>query len=177
MPQLSPILDLSNRREQFRAFLVNRVGNEADADDILQNGLLKAMHASETLHDQEKLVAWFYRLLRNSIIDHVRAKNASSLRDEAWQQQLDLTGNEPASAVVCLCYKGLLPKLSERESTLLQRVELDDEPVTKVAVDMGISANAASISLHRARRKLRTHLIEFCGSCSATGCRDCQCQP
>jgi len=177
MQKLPPILDLSARREQFRAFLVNRVGNEADADDILQNGLLKAMHASETLHDQEKLVAWFYRLLRNSIIDHVRARNASSLRDEAWQQQLDLTGNEPASAVVCLCYKGLLPKLSERESALLQRVELNDESVATVAADMGVSANAASIALHRARTKLRAHLVEFCGSCSSSGCRDCQCQP
>jgi RNA polymerase sigma-70 factor (ECF subfamily) len=176
MPTSDPIDSLLAHRNQFRAFLVARVRNESDADDLLQTGLLKAMQTSETIRAQEKVIAWFYRLLRNAIIDHHRASQARSVRDDAWTQHAEISGEESITSVLCLCYRELLPKLSDREANLIRRVELGDESVAAVAAEYGISANSASISLYRARKKLRTSLIEFCGSCASSGCRDCSCK-
>jgi hypothetical protein len=35
-----------------------------------------------------------------------------------------------------------------------------------VAVALGLTANNASVALHRARAELRTKLMDFCGDCA-----------
>src|SRR3954468_23705360 len=71
-------------REAFKAFLTSRVGNSADAEDLLQDGLVKALKRAGEVKDGEKVVAWFYQLLRNAIIDHARSRHAAAKRDDAW---------------------------------------------------------------------------------------------
>jgi RNA polymerase sigma factor (sigma-70 family) len=70
-------------RNAFKAFLTARVGNETDAEDLLQNGLVKALQRSGEIKNGEKAVAWFYQVLRNVIVDHVRSRNAAHRRDAA----------------------------------------------------------------------------------------------
>src|SRR5688572_1970157 len=72
------------QRQVFKAFLAARVGNDADAEDLLQNGLIKALQRADDIKDSEKAVAWFYQVLRNALIDHVRSRRASMQRDDAW---------------------------------------------------------------------------------------------
>lgn len=71
-------------RHVFKSFVASRVGNTADAEDLLQNGLVKALHRAGEVKDDEKAIAWFFRLLRNVIIDHVRSRAAAEKREEAW---------------------------------------------------------------------------------------------
>jgi RNA polymerase sigma-70 factor (ECF subfamily) len=54
---------------EFLSFLSNRVGEPATAEDILQSAYLKAMEHRSQLRNEESVVAWFYRILRNAIID------------------------------------------------------------------------------------------------------------
>lgn len=162
------------QRSRFRAFLVSRLGNEADADDVLQNGLLKAMRSAGDLDDTEKLTAWFYRLLRNALIDHVRSRSASVRRDEAWMKDVG-SGDADAEKSACACFAGLLADLKPRDAELLRRVELNNEAVTEVARALGLSSGAASVALHRARATLRRKLEDFCGDCAKGACLDCDC--
>ena len=58
---MEPVRSLDSllaQRSRFRAFLVSRLGNEADADDVLQNGLLKAMRSAGEVDDAEAALAW-----------------------------------------------------------------------------------------------------------------------
>ena len=71
-------------RNMFKAFLASRVGNAADAEDLLQNALVKALERGGEIQDTEKAVAWFYRVLRNVVIDHARSRDAASRRDDLW---------------------------------------------------------------------------------------------
>ena len=84
----SPTRDVTEtllaHRQQFKSFVASRVGNEADAEDLLQNGLMKALQRADELKDGEKAVAWFYQVLRNVIIDHARSRNATAKREHAW---------------------------------------------------------------------------------------------
>ncbi|HAY15340.1 MAG TPA: RNA polymerase subunit sigma-70, partial [Armatimonadetes bacterium] len=47
-------IELNTHRSAFKAFLTARVGSEAEAEDILQNGLLKALKSSGELQDEAK---------------------------------------------------------------------------------------------------------------------------
>lgn len=163
-----------SQRARFRAYLVARLGNEADADDVLQNGLMKAMRSAGDVSDGEKLTAWFYRLLRNALVDHVRSRSARVHRDAAWTISEDQSDNFP-ERTVCVCFEGMIGNLKPREAELVRRAELGGEAVTVVARSLGISPGNASVTLHRARAALRKRLEEFCGECAKGACRDCDC--
>ena len=75
-------------RNAFKAFLASRVGNEADAEDLLQNGLVKALSRADEIKDGEKAVARFYQLLRNVIIDLFNSKRPGDLATAEGREYL-----------------------------------------------------------------------------------------
>lgn len=163
-------------RSAFKSFLISRVGNEADAEDLLQNGLIKALQHGGELKDGEKSVAWFYRILRNAIIDHVRSRDATRRREDAWTTDAAaLADDADAERVLCGCFAHLLPSLKPTHAELLRRVDLEGQPVSAAAIALGLTANHASVTLHRARAELRKKLQDFCGDCAKGACLDCDC--
>lgn len=166
------------RRQAFKAFIVARVGNAADADDILQHSLLKALDCAGELRDDTKLTAWFYRILRNVIVDHARSRGAARLRDDSWAADSATlaTADREALRQLCGCFESLLPGMKPNHAALLRLVELEGKSVAAAAVALGITANNASVTLHRARADLRARLVAFCGSCAAGACLDCDCE-
>ena len=174
---------LNERRNAFRAFLVARVGSEAEAEDILQNGLLRAVQHAGELEDNAKLTAWFYRVLRNAVVDHYRSRAANRRRDDAIGKMIASLGEDFAAAPaawekqVCLCLAHVVETLKPREAELLRRVDLKGESVQAAARELKLTPNHASVGLHRARRALRAKLEAFCGACASGACLDCDCVP
>lgn len=170
---------LWSQREAFRAFLQSKLGNAADAEDVLQTGLLKALQHGPALRDDTRLTAWFYRILRHAVIDHIRSRQAARAREHAWSLDPGLT-DEPSAQderALCRCLEPLLSSLKPKQADLLRLVEFNDRPVAEAAASLGISANTASVTLHRARRQLRQQLEAFCGDCASGACLDCDCPP
>ncbi|MBI5767820.1 MAG: sigma-70 family RNA polymerase sigma factor [Verrucomicrobia bacterium] len=165
----------------FRRFLVARLGNAADADDILQQALLRAMTHGGSLRRDERVVAWFYRVLRNALTDHLRKKQADARR--AGRVLDDLRANEAGvvtpshdwETAVCACFGGLLPSLKPRYAELIRRVDLGGEARAEVARDLKLSRAQFDVTLHRARGALRRRLEVFCGACSRESCLACAC--
>jgi RNA polymerase sigma-70 factor (ECF subfamily) len=155
--------------------LVARLGSEADAEDVLQIGLMKAMRAdADGTDDLQSLTAWFYRVLKNAMVDHARNRSASIRRDHAWATNSADVDPE-ISRNVCACLHSLVDRLPKREAELIRRVELQDERVADAALALCITPNNASVTLHRARANLKRLLMEFCGDCAAGACLDCDC--
>lgn len=173
--------ELNTRRNAFKAFLTARVGSEADAEDLLQNGLLKALQRAGELQDDAKLTAWFYQLLRNAVIDHYRARSSVRRKHDALGEMISSLGEDIADAPkgwetqLCGCLGGVVATLKPQQAELLRRVDLAGEPVQIAAKAMGLSANNASVTLHRARKELREKLQAFCGACADGACLDCHC--
>jgi RNA polymerase sigma-70 factor (ECF subfamily) len=172
------------QRDTFKAFLAARVGSAAEAEDILQTGLVKALQRADELRDDDKLTAWFYQVLRRAVIDHYRTRGAERRRAEALGAQLAALEEDTAAAALpgieaqlCSCLAGVIATLPPHYAQLLQRVELAGEAVQDAARALGVSANHASITLHRARRELRQRLEQFCGACADGACLDCDCAP
>jgi RNA polymerase sigma factor (sigma-70 family) len=170
--ELPPAL-LAHRRE-FKAFLAARLGNDADAEDVLQNGLVKALQHAGALKQGERAVPWFYQLLRNAVIDHARSRNAANCREQAWATQTaTLRDDAEVHRQICGCFEKFLPALKPLQAELVRRVELQEQPVATAARELGLTPNQASVTLHRARAGLRQRLIEFCGDCRCLDQCDC----
>lgn len=176
----SPLADsLLAQRRAFHAFLTARLGDPVEAEDLLQTSLARAIQISDTLQDEAKATAWFYRILRHTLIDHVRSRDAARRRETAWASESAALADDAADTErqICRCFEALLPTLKPRQAELLRAVELEGRGVSAVAALLGLSANHASVELHRARAQLRQKLVAFCGPCAGEACLDCECAP
>ena len=173
--------ELNAHRNTFKAFLAARVGSEAEAEDILQNSLLKALQRADHIHDDARLSAWFYQLLRNAVVDHYRARGSTRRRHDALGEMVRALGEDIAAAPkgwepqLCGCLAGVVDTLKPQPAELLRRVDLNGESVQDVAKALKMTANNASVTLHRARKDLRARLESFCGTCADSACLDCDC--
>jgi len=174
---------LNEHREAFKAFLVARVGSEAEAEDILQDGLVKALRHAGELQDDANLAAWFYQLLRNAVIDHYRSRGSRRRREDVLGRTIAALGEDVTAAPkawdaqICACLGSVVQTLKPRQAELLRRVDLDGESVQAAARAMKLTPNNASVTLHRARLELRQKLQAFCGACADGACLDCDCAP
>jgi RNA polymerase sigma factor (sigma-70 family) len=174
MPSCPRLQELVAHQAQFRAFLRRRLRNAADVEDLLQQALLRAAERLETLQQDERLEAWFYRILRNMLADHQIQEATRSVRLE--QLPKDVVEASPEQAVGCACALRFLDQLRPEQGELLRRIALNDEPLAPTARDLGITANNAKVRLHRARKALRERLWACCGAGSFRACLDCSCQ-
>lgn len=180
---MSPMPDdvvrvLVANHERFLAFLTPRVGGLAAAEDILQAAFVKGLERGGELREAESAVAWFFRLLRNAIVDHHRHRGAETraLAREAAEAP-SMEALDPAlEGAICQCVKDLVPTLKAEYVAVLQRVDLDGKPVSEVALELGTSQNNTSVRLHRARQALKRQLELTCGTCTQHGCLDCSCK-
>lgn len=176
--RLEEIKLLVENHGRFRAFLAARVQNPADAEEILQTAFLKALQKRATIRDDESLVAWFYRLLRNAVIDYYRHRGAEGRGLARATGLVDDIGElEPdVERAICRCMHDLLPTLKEDYATLLRRVDLGDASIAQVAAEWGTTSNSVRVKLHRARAAMRKQLERCCGACTEHGCLDCTCR-
>lgn len=167
---------LVGSHQRFLAFLERRVGSRETAEDILQDGFVRALERADTLRAEESAVAWFYRLLRNSLVDHYRrATREDRALDAAAREPQEPDDDAELRETICACVRELLDTLKPEYRDALRRVEMEGEKVDAFARDVGISPTNASVRLHRAREALRRRLLETCGTCVTHGCRDCEC--
>ena len=168
---------LANHR-RFLDFLTARVGKREDAEEILQDAFVRGLQKAGELRDEESAVAWFYRLLRNSVIDHYRhtAAGRKALEVQARETpEVDPGFDADLERTVCECISDLIPLLKPEYADLIRRVDLGGANVTSVADEIGISAGNARVRLHRARAALRDELEKACRTCATHGCMDCTC--
>jgi RNA polymerase sigma-70 factor (ECF subfamily) len=173
---------LSQRQDAFRGFLHRRVEDAALAEDLLQQSLVRAVERHRSVRDETSAVAWFYQILRNTLVDYYRSRGAEARRDDAYLRELIATGQdkEPPpgeiTATICACLNRLLPSLRPNYADLLRRIDLEGESPQQVAAALNISPNNLTVRLHRARQALRASLEETCGICTTHGCLDCTCE-
>ncbi|MBN8614869.1 MAG: sigma-70 family RNA polymerase sigma factor [Deltaproteobacteria bacterium] len=173
-PEIAAVL-VENHRA-FLGFLERRVGSRAIAEDILQDAFVRSIDKVAALRDQEVMVPWFYRVLRNAVVDHQRRRGAASraLADFAVELETGQAGTETHGAV-CACVARLTETLKPEYADALRRIEIDGVPVKDYAAEAGITANHAGVRVFRARDALRKSVQRSCGTCATHGCVDCTC--
>src|SRR5436190_3559545 len=84
-----PLAILVENHRAFLRFLERRVSSRGVAEDLLQDAFGRAIERIDTLREGESAVAWFYRVLRNAVIDYYRRMGAAARAAEAFARDLD----------------------------------------------------------------------------------------
>ncbi|WP_394839030.1 sigma-70 family RNA polymerase sigma factor [Pendulispora rubella] len=172
---------LLQERARLLAFVERRVGSREMAEEILQEAFVRGVEKIAAVRDDESVVAWFYRLLRNAIIDrrrrHVATERVQSELAREWEALAE--ANEPDErerGEICTCMSGLVDTLKPEYESAIRTVDLGGGTVADLARANGISAGNAAVRLHRARQALGQRLRVTCGACAEHGCLDCGCR-
>ena len=121
------LLDL---RRRFLAFLERRVEDSAIAEDILQAAYVRALESKGKLRADESAVAWFYRILRNAVIDHLSPPHQRRRRAGTLGQGTEMaTAPKPKlEETACQCIDGALEVIAPAYAEFLREVDLKREP-------------------------------------------------
>ncbi|HUR45602.1 MAG TPA: sigma-70 family RNA polymerase sigma factor [Candidatus Saccharimonadales bacterium] len=161
--------------QTFVAFARNRLGDHHLAEDVVQESLVKALTADRHPDTDEETTAWFYRILRRSIIDLYRKQGARSRALVRFKKEFPEQPDAAEERELCKCFHRLMTLVPEQYRELLESVDLKGEEPDTVAARLGLTRNNLTVKLHRARKHLRKALTANCGACSAHGCIDCTC--
>src|SRR5690349_3483189 len=180
MNSLSPaaIQRLVDSHRQFLAFLERRVESRAVAEDILQSAFVRGLERGAEVRDEESAVAWFYRVLRNAVIDHYRHRASTERALEGWGKEF-IAHEAPRAELqqaICACISDLVGTLKPEYQQAIRIMDLDEGSLKDLAEQSGITAGNAAVRVHRAREALRKQVRTVCGSCAEHGCLDCHCK-
>ncbi len=167
---------LAAHHRRFLAFLRKNAPVRDDAEDILQAAYLKAIKSPKTTKSEEDSVAWFFRILRNAMIDHYRRGRTETRAAARLAREADTFVRGPEfEKVVCRCILEALKGIPAPLADAVKAVDVDDVSVADFAKRAGISTRNAYVRIHRGRQALKVAVIHSCGACSDRGCTDCTC--
>ena len=169
---------LVDSHRQFLAFLEQRVESRAVAEDILQSAFVRGLERGAEVRDEESTVAWFYRVLRNAVIDHYRHRASTERALEGWGREFvrQAAPDPDLHRDICACISDLVKTLKPEYQQALQVIDLDEGSLNDLAERSGTTAGNAAVRVHRAREALRKQVRTVCGSCAEHGCLDCRCK-
>ena len=154
----------------LRAFILKRVSNDTEADDILQDVFLRVHQHLDQLQDPDRLVSWIFQITRHVIIDHYRSSERR--RESSVGLAADMEGAtssdslETVSAEVrtelSSCLRPMLQRLPLKYREAVNLVELEGLTNQEAASRLGISVAGMKSRVQRGRHHLRKMLDDCC---------------
>ncbi|MCX7141113.1 MAG: sigma-70 family RNA polymerase sigma factor [Proteobacteria bacterium] len=144
---------------ELRGWLRRRMGNAADAEDILQDVFLKAMRQGERFCAIVNARAWLYEVARNALADRLR------LARDTVQLPENLSADIEEAATVdslAACLPRVLSELSAEDREAITLCDLERLPQEEYARRKGLSLPGAKSRVQRARKRLRERLTQAC---------------
>jgi RNA polymerase sigma-70 factor (ECF subfamily) len=152
---------VTNFRATLRAFVRRRVRDDATADDLTQETLLKVYRSRAAFRDGQRLEAWLYRIARNTLIDYYRRQKPSDELSETLASEPAEDGADFRAAVM-EATKRFLEELPEAYREPVRLAELEGLPLAKIALRSGLSLTAVKSRVRRGRAMLKKRLQDCC---------------
>jgi RNA polymerase sigma-70 factor (ECF subfamily) len=161
--------------DRLRAFVMKRVANEAEVEDILQEVFLRMHRKLDSLKDPRRIVSWLFQITRNAIIDHYRTP--ARHREMPAGLSADLDAGHPASVPpdvgetadssllrteLAGCLQPMIERLPADYRQAVTLVELEGLTRQTAAKQLGLSVSGMKSRVQRGRRQLKQMLDECC---------------
>jgi len=147
---------------RLKQFILKRVPDEQNAEDILQDVFLKIHTRIDTLRDEEKLQSWMYQIARNTIADYYREHKATIELPEAHLlPEEPIVGDDVVKDLIP-SVKAMVNSLPDEYREALILTEYEGLTQRELAERLGLSFSGAKSRVQRAREKLKTMLLDCC---------------
>lgn len=143
---------------QYYRLAYSYVHNEADANDIVQNGAYKALRGSRTLHNPKYAKTWVYRIMLNEVFNYL-----SQPKPESYEYLQEERGNE--SEYTQDCYSDIdlqraLDALPPQDKAIVIMKYFEDKKLDEIADILEMNVSTVKSRLYRSMEKLRIRLAD-----------------
>ena len=150
---------------RLRRFVAKRIADPATAEDVTQDVMLKVQSQLHDLHPNDRLPAWVFRIARNAVIDHYRARAVRDHADIAEHDPATDDGEREQEEVVrelTPCLRRMVEQLPEPDREATKLADFEGLTQQEVADRLGISLSGAKSRVQRARQQLREMILDCC---------------
>jgi len=144
-------------------------GNEADADDVVQEAFLRGYRRLESFESKSSFGTWIYRIAVHCALDRIERRKGDDSRrvgnpDDPEQDQLQLADKAAGpdrlllSGEICAMQQDAMHSLTATERTAFVLRHMEDRTTEEIAAALGVAPNAAKQAVFRAVQKLRHRL-------------------
>ena len=144
-------LRLKALRPRLHRYCARMTGSTVTGEDVLQEALIKALHARAQGAEVDNFEGWLYRIAHNASLDFLRDKSRNTvipLTDDVEAAPL------PEAYVVAISFRTFL-RLPELQRCAVILKDVLGHSVDEIASIAGCSAAAAKSALQRGRAALR----------------------
>ena len=158
----------------LRRFIQGRVP-ESDAQDVLQDTLLRLHEASGSLRDADRAEAWVFSIARRTIADFYRARERGPEEQPVGRAPAEATddpfatdnlsgydGEHDVHEEVLSWLRPMAEELPEKYRHPLVKADFEGRTHEEIADDLGLSRSGATSRIRRARAALRERLRHCC---------------
>lgn len=149
--------DVIGQLASLKRYARSLVRNSADAEDLVQDALVKAYEKRSTFRTGANLRHWLFTILHNTHIDKARSNRSRIRRDEASVSDADHV--YPAAqedAVQLKQVRDAFMRLPEEQREALHLVAVEDLSYQQAADTLGIPLGTLMSRVSRARASLRS---------------------
>jgi RNA polymerase sigma-70 factor (ECF subfamily) len=148
-------------------------GNEHDAEDVVQEALVKAYRSLDRFEDRASVGSWLYRITANCAFDLLRSRQRRgrlvSAGDPDDDGSFETPSTDPgpdrlaASSEIRQRVGVALARMSIRERSAFVLRHFEGRPLNEIGESLGLDLNATKQSILRAVRKVRQVLGPLAG--------------
>ena len=156
-------LFVASHRERARRLAWRLVGgDDAAAEDVIQDAFIKAYRALDRFREEASLATWFYRIVVHQAHDYCRWRTVRETWSTLWQGKLSsLSYQDSGDPLLRQRIVKALAQLSRNQREAFVLVHLEGFSVREAAACMGKPEGTVKSHLHRALRTLRSELADL----------------
>ena len=148
-------------------YLRKMIGSAADADDLLQEVLMRIARALPDLEQRSSLKGWAFRIATNAAIDQLRRAKQATFTEFSEEADLgDAAGLDDEDRLVIgemnACIRETIDSLPPDYRAALVLFNLEGKSVAEVAAICEITPSLAKVRIHRGKARLKQALEMTC---------------
>jgi RNA polymerase sigma-70 factor, ECF subfamily len=158
---------IESHRTELTGYCRRMLGSQFDAEDAVQETLLRAWRSADRLQQPAALRSWLYRIAGNVCIDSVSRRARQPVPTDDPCEPLDQGGElDPAHVVLTredlrVALAVMMHRLPPRQRAVLLLREILCWPSAEVADLLATSVAAVNSALQRAHATLSRHELEW----------------
>ena len=154
-----------SRKSSFEKFIMENMDscyrfaysyakNKEDAEDILNDSMLKAWKAVGELREEKYMKTWFYKIISNTAITYLRKKGTFIAVEDDVLERLDVREDKYDDS----SFHDMIKTLPERYKEVIVLRYFEDMSISEVATVLDLNENTVKTRIHRALKILKIDL-------------------
>ncbi len=141
--------ELASQHWRRMVGLARSVVADLDAEDVVQDALIKAWRKLDSLREAQRFPSWLARIVMNTALERARRAKDMVQLDE------NLVGRAPEASVESrLDVSSLLARLAPRQRAVIHLTTIEGLTDQEIGSLMDISASSVRVHRMRARQRL-----------------------